>query len=108
MVLMSWDAPQLGDSLHSSTVTAHAKILSSQTCSSAVQTPLSAPIEGRCNGVPNCADGSDEAGCGAGTTGLTIEATTGYTASIEVPSLHSEVFYDRQYTFDSLGSLAGH
>merc|ERR1719444_73778 len=64
------------------------------------------PIEGRCNGVPNCADGSDEAGCGAGTTGLTIEATTGYTASIEVPSLHSEVFYDRQYTFDSLGSLA--
>merc|ERR1719223_1275509 len=42
MVLMSWDAPQLGDSLHSSTVTAHAKILSFQTCSSAVQTPLSA------------------------------------------------------------------
>merc|ERR1719329_293448 len=42
MVLMSWDAPQLGDSLHSSTVTAHAKILLSQTCSSAVQTPLSA------------------------------------------------------------------
>merc|ERR1719329_1879402 len=66
------------------------------------------PIEGRCNGVPNCADGSDEAGCGAGTTGLTIEATTGYTASIEVPSLHSEVFYDRQYRFDSLGSLAGY
>jgi hypothetical protein len=66
------------------------------------------PIEGRCNGVPNCLDGSDEEGCGAGTTGLTIEATTGYTASIELPSLHSEVFYDRQYTFDSLGSFAGH
>ena len=24
--------------------------------------------------MPNCADGSDEAGCGAGTTGRTIEA----------------------------------
>jgi hypothetical protein len=66
------------------------------------------PIEGRCNGVNNCADGSDEAGCSAGTTGLTIEATTGYTASIEIPHVNSEVFYDRQYTFDSLGSLAGH
>jgi len=58
--------------------------------------------------VNNCADGSDEAGCSAGTTGLTIEATTGYTASIEIPHVNSEVFYDRQYTFDSLGSLAGH
>ena len=65
-------------------------------------------IEGRCNGVNNCADGSDEEGCSPGTTGVTIEATTGYTASIEVPTLHSEVFYDRQYTFDSLGSFSGH
>jgi len=66
------------------------------------------PIEGRCNGVSNCADGSDEQGCSSGITGLTIEATTGYTASIEIPTLHSEVFYDRQYTFDSLGSFSGH
>jgi hypothetical protein len=58
--------------------------------------------------VNNCADGSDEVGCSTGTTGLTIEATTGYTATIEIPALNSEVFYDRQYTFDSLGSLAGH
>merc|ERR1719215_1413066 len=108
MVLMSWDAPQLGDSLHSSTVTAHAKILLSQTCSSAVQTPLS--VHQLKAGAMECpiVQMDHEAGCGAGTTGLTIEATIGYTASIEVPSLHSEVFYDRQYTFDSLGSLAGH
>jgi len=66
------------------------------------------PIEGRCNGVNNCADGSDEEGCSSGTTGLTTEATTGYTMSIEVPSLHSAVFHDRQYTFDSLGSFTGH
>jgi len=65
-------------------------------------------IEGRCNGVNNCADGSDEQGCTHGITGLTIEATTGYTASIEIPTVHSEVFYDRQYTFDSLGSFTGH
>jgi len=64
-------------------------------------------IEGRCNGVSNCADGSDEEGCLPGVSGLTIEAITGYTATVEVPTVHSEVFYDRQYTFDSLGSLGG-
>jgi len=65
-------------------------------------------IEGRCNGEPNCADGSDEQGCSSGITGLTIEATTGFTASIEIPTLHSNVFVDREYTFDSLGSFTGH
>jgi len=65
-------------------------------------------IEGRCNGVNNCADGSDEQGCSSGITGLTIEATTGFAASIEVPSVSSHVFYDREYTFDTLGSFTGH
>jgi hypothetical protein len=65
-------------------------------------------IAGRCNGVNNCADGSDEAGCATTTTGLTIEAMTGYTATIETPAINSQVFYDRTYTFDSLGSFTGH
>jgi len=64
-------------------------------------------IEGRCNGVPNCADGSDETGCASGTSGLTVEATTGLPVSIEVPALHSQVFNDRSYTFDSFGGLSG-
>merc|ERR1719181_186042 len=48
-------------------------------------------IAGRCNGVNNCADGSDEQGCATTTTGLTLEAMTGYTA-----------------TFETLGSFTGH
>jgi hypothetical protein len=65
-------------------------------------------IAGRCNGVNNCADGSDEQGCATTTTGLTLEAMTGYTATIETPAVNSQVFYDRTYTFDSLGSFTGH
>jgi len=64
-------------------------------------------IEGRCNGVSNCADGSDESGCSSGTTGLTGEAGTGREFALEVPALHSSVFFDREYTFDSFGGLTG-
>jgi hypothetical protein len=62
-------------------------------------------IAGRCNGVSNCADGSDETGCDSNTNGLTLEATTGFTATIVSPAINSHVFNDRSYTFDSLGSL---
>merc|ERR1719456_2144805 len=65
-------------------------------------------IAAKCNGVNNCADGSDEQGCATTTTGLTLEAMTGFTATIETPAVGSAVFYDRTYTFDSLGSFAGH
>merc|ERR550537_664285 len=64
-------------------------------------------VAGRCNGVNNCADGSDEEGCATTTTGLTLEATTGFTATVETPAVGSAVFYDRTYTFDSLGSFTG-
>jgi len=66
------------------------------------------PMAGKCNGVNNCADGSDEVGCATSPHGTTIEAMTGYTATFETPELHSHVFYDREYTFDSLGSFTGH
>jgi len=65
-------------------------------------------IAGRCNGVPNCADGSDEDNCPATTTGLTLEAMTGFTATVVTPAVESFVFTDRTYTFDSLGSFEGH
>jgi len=64
-------------------------------------------IAGRCNGVRNCDDGSDEEGCPHTTAGLTVEAMTGYTATIETAAMNSEVFYNRTYTFDSLGSFTG-
>jgi hypothetical protein len=37
-----------------------------------------------------------------------LEAMTGFTATIETPAVGSQVFYDRSYTFDSLGSFTGH
>jgi len=64
-------------------------------------------IHGKCNGVNNCADGSDEHNCATTTHHLTLEATTGYTSSIETPVEGESVFYDRQYTFTSLGGFAG-
>jgi len=76
-------------------------------------------VAARCNGVNNCADGSDEDGCEANTAtglirGLTVEPMTGFTATFEIPTLEttatpaSAVFSDRTYTFDSLGSFTGY
>jgi len=64
-------------------------------------------IAGRCNGVANCANGADEEGCPTTTQGLTLEAFTGYTATIIQPAIEELVFFDRTYTFESLGSFAG-
>jgi len=64
-------------------------------------------IAGRCNGVNNCADGSDEEGCPSTTQGLTLEAFTGYTSTITQPAVGELVFEDRTYIFDSLGSFSG-
>jgi hypothetical protein len=65
-------------------------------------------IVGRCNGVNNCPGGEDEADCPSTTTGLTLEAMTGFTATITSPAINSLVFSDRTYTFKSLGSFQGH
>jgi len=65
-------------------------------------------IAGRCNGISNCADGSDEANCPSTTQELTLEAMTGFTATIVQPAVESLVFTDRTYVFDSLGSFTGH
>jgi len=75
-------------------------------------------VEGRCNGVFNCADGSDEDGCSPGVAGVSLEPTSGHPASIEAAALNGRVFseddhtghaigYARRYTFKSLGSFAG-
>jgi hypothetical protein len=68
---------------------------------------LCAPIAGKCNGVDNCGDNSDEAGCATTSPELTIEAYTGFTATIVTPALNEAVFYDRSYTIRSLGSFTG-
>jgi hypothetical protein len=71
-------------------------------------------IHARCNGVSNCPDfngapdNSDEEGCAFGASpSVSLEATTGFETSI-VPhaTIGSHVFFDRDYTFDSLGGLA--
>jgi len=63
---------------------------------------------GRCNGISNCADGSDEQGCPTTTVGVTVEAMTGFTATVVTPGLEESVFTDRTYVFDSLGSFSGY
>jgi hypothetical protein len=63
---------------------------------------------GKCNGINNCPDGSDEVGCATTTHGVSIEAMSGFTSSMQAPELHDLLFYDRQYTIDSLGSFSGH
>jgi hypothetical protein len=69
-------------------------------------------IEARCNGVNNCPivggseSSSDEEGC-SGLSGVSIEPTTGFTATIlDSITTQSHVFHDRDYQFTSLGSFA--
>jgi len=61
---------------------------------------------GMCNGIDNCADGSDEAHC-SGAIQVTVEATSGRTITVESLQFHTGVFHDRSYHFDSLGHFAG-
>jgi len=64
------------------------------------------PVEGKCNGVNNCDDGSDEEGCASGTVAL--EPSSGFAASVTTAHIDSatpNVFTDRQYSFDNLGSF---
>lgn len=57
------------------------------------------PKAARCNGVHNCADGSDEAGCECvPLTGVTVEATSGRMATVETYAEGMEAFQDRSYT----------
>lgn len=57
------------------------------------------PKGARCNGVNNCADGSDETGCHClPLTGITVEATSGRAASVETYAEGMEAFQDRSYT----------
>jgi len=77
------------------------------------------PVEGRCNDIDNCADRSDEDGCSAGVTGVSLEPTSGHPASLQTAELNGRVFTDRvtdrdsnrdharDYTFKSLGDFAG-
>lgn len=64
-------------------------------------------VEGRCNGVNNCEDGSDEALCPTDVEGVTLEPTSGHTATVETLTAGVQVFHDRGYTFKSLGSFSG-
>lgn len=64
-------------------------------------------VEGVCNGVNNCADGSDELACPENTNGVTIETSSGLQASLETITTGGSTFYDRNYEFQSVGSFTG-
>jgi len=61
---------------------------------------------GMCNGISNCADGSDEAHC-SGSLEIALEAKSGRTITVESLQSGTGVFHDRDYNFDSLGSFMG-
>jgi hypothetical protein len=61
---------------------------------------------GMCNGIDNCADGSDELQC-SGALEVTLEAKSGRTITVESLQSGTGVFHDREYNFDSLGSFMG-
>jgi len=65
------------------------------------------PVEGRCNGFANCADGSDEGGCSSTLAGVSVEPMSGHPASIETIRQGERTFTDRTYTFESVGSFTG-
>jgi Notch-like protein len=61
---------------------------------------------GLCNGIDNCADGSDEAAC-FGVVHVTVEANSGRAITVETLQMNTGVFHDRSYHFDSLGHFTG-
>jgi len=65
------------------------------------------PVNSRCNGHSNCADGSDEGNCPTNADSVTIETSSGLQATLETVTNGAQVFHDREYTFKSIGSFTG-
>lgn len=61
---------------------------------------------GKCNGVDNCGDNSDE-GLGCAIIQIQEEATSGREITVESLSARTVAFHDRRYSFESLGSFSG-